>query len=228
MQAAAGRRTSRRPDAVAASRVRPGAAASARRAVGQAGAPTRGGKRGPVEVTPQTLAEMLGAPAEPNVEAAGRNGRPGVAAGLCRTAEGGGEVLDIEARRLPGSGALVLIGRQGEVIAGSRRAPRCRGCAPTPHATASTRPSSTTPASSARAVGRGPQGRRLGRRDDGRRAGLRLHAASGPYRRRGDDRRDHPRRTGAPGRRHRREGAGRAPRRVAPCPPAAAQPQSGR
>ena len=53
MQAAAGRRTSRRPDAVAASRVRPGAAASARRAVGQAGAPTRGGKRGPVEVTPQ-------------------------------------------------------------------------------------------------------------------------------------------------------------------------------
>ena len=61
---------------------------------------------------------MLGAPAEPNVEAAGRNGRPGVAAGLCRTAEGGGEVLDVEASRLPGSGALVLIGRQGEVIAG--------------------------------------------------------------------------------------------------------------
>ena len=91
---------------------------SARRAVGQAGAPTRRRKRGPVEVTPQTLAEMLGAPAEPNVEAAGRNGRPGVAAGLCRTAVGGGEVLDVEASRLPGSGALVLIGRQGEVIAG--------------------------------------------------------------------------------------------------------------
>ncbi len=61
---------------------------------------------------------MLGAPAEPNVEAAGRNGRPGVAAGLCRTAVGGGEVIDVEASRLPGSGALVLIGRQGEVIAG--------------------------------------------------------------------------------------------------------------
>ena len=35
--------------------------------------------------------------------------------------------------------------------------------------------------SSARAVGRSPQGGRLGGRDDGRRAGLRLHAASGPY-----------------------------------------------
>ena len=61
---------------------------------------------------------MLGAPAEPNVEAAGRNGRPGVAAGLCRTAVGGAEVLDVEASRLPGSGALILIGCQGEVIAG--------------------------------------------------------------------------------------------------------------
>ncbi len=39
-------------------------------------------------------------------------------------------------------------------------------------------------------------------------------------------RRGHPRWTGAPDRRHRREGAGRAPRRVAPCPPAAAQPQA--
>ncbi len=57
---------------------------------------------------------------------------------------------------------------------------------------------------SARAVGRGPQGGRLGRRDDGRCAGVRLHAAFCPYRR-GDDRREHPRRTGAPGRRHRRE-----------------------
>ena len=67
---------------------------------------------------------MLGAPAEPKVEAAGRNRRPGVAAGLCRTAVGGGEVLDVEASRLPGSGALVLIGRQGEVIAavGAHRA----------------------------------------------------------------------------------------------------------
>ena len=154
MQAAAGRRTSRRPDAVAASRVRPGAAASARRAVGQAGAPTRGGKRGPVEVTPQTLAEMLGAPAEPNVEAAGRKR----AAGRRRRAvpHGGGRRRGARRRgqppaRLRGAGPYRAPGRGH---CGSRRAPRCRGCAPPPHATASTRPSSATPASSARAVGR--------------------------------------------------------------------------
>ncbi len=144
----------RRPDAVAASRVRPGAAASARRAVGQAGAPTRGGKRGPVEVTPQTLAEMLGAPAEPNVEAAGRKR----AAGRRRRAvpHGGGRRRGARRRgqppaRLRGAGPYRAPGRGH---CGSRRAPRCRGCAPPPHATASTRPSSATPASSARAVGR--------------------------------------------------------------------------
>ncbi len=76
----------------------------------------------PVEVTPQTLVELLGAPAGPDVEAAGlRAGRPGVAAGLCCTASGGGAVLVVEASCLPGSGALTLTGRQGEVMQESAR-----------------------------------------------------------------------------------------------------------
>ena len=79
------------------------------------------GNEAPVEVTPQTLAEMLGAPAEPDVEAASRARRPGVAAGLCRTAAGGGAVIVVEASRLPGFGALTLTGRQGEVMRESAR-----------------------------------------------------------------------------------------------------------
>ena len=79
------------------------------------------GNEAPVEVTPQTLVEMLGAPAEPDVEAASHARRPGVAAGLCCTAAGGGEVIVVEASRLPGSGALTLTGRQGEVMRESAR-----------------------------------------------------------------------------------------------------------
>ena len=76
----------------------------------------------PVEVTPRTLVELLGAPAAPDVEAAGlRAGRPGVAAGLCCTASGGGALLVVEASCLPGSGALTLTGRQGEVMQESAR-----------------------------------------------------------------------------------------------------------
>ena len=46
---------------------------------------------------------------------AGRTGRPGVALGLCWSAAGG-DVLVVEARRMPGSGGLVLTGRLGEVM----------------------------------------------------------------------------------------------------------------
>ncbi len=75
----------------------------------------------PVEVTPETVVEMLGAPAHPDGEVAGRTGRPGVAVGLCRTAVGGGDVVFVEASRMPGSGALTLTGRQGEVMQESAR-----------------------------------------------------------------------------------------------------------
>ena len=45
----------------------------------------------------------------------------GVAVGLCRTAAGG-ELSFVEASRMPGSGALTLTGRQGEVMRESARA----------------------------------------------------------------------------------------------------------
>ncbi len=50
------------------------------------------GDLAPAEVTPQTVAGMLGAPVDPHLEVLGRSGPPGVAVGLCQTAAGGGEV----------------------------------------------------------------------------------------------------------------------------------------
>ena len=75
----------------------------------------------PVEVTPQSVVEMLGAPVHPGAQVAGRTGRPGVAIGLCRTAAGGGEVVFVEATRMPGAGALTLTGRLGEAAQESAR-----------------------------------------------------------------------------------------------------------
>ena len=61
------------------------------------------GNEAPVEVTPETVVEILGAPAHPDEEVAGRTARPGVASGLCRTAAGG-ELSFVEAsRRLRGA-----------------------------------------------------------------------------------------------------------------------------
>ena len=58
---------------------------------------------------------MLGAPVHPGEQVAGRTGgRPGVAGGLCRTAAGGGEVVFVEATRMPGAGTLTLTGRLDE------------------------------------------------------------------------------------------------------------------
>ena len=75
----------------------------------------------PVEVTPQSVVEMLGAPVHPGEQVAGRTGRPGVAVGLCRTATGGGEVVFVEATRMPGAGTLTLTGRLGEAAQESAR-----------------------------------------------------------------------------------------------------------
>ena len=78
------------------------------------------GDEASVEVTPATVAGVLGAPEPPGARVAGRTGRPGVALGLCRSAAGGGAVVCIEASRMPGSGALTLTGRQ-EVMRESAR-----------------------------------------------------------------------------------------------------------
>jgi len=79
------------------------------------------GDLAPAEVTAQTVAGMLGAPADPHLEVLGRSGQPGVAVGLCRTAAGGGEVIVVEAGRAPGTGALTLTGGQGPVMQESAR-----------------------------------------------------------------------------------------------------------
>ena len=73
------------------------------------------GDEATVEVTPQVLAGMLGAPAPPEAKLAGRTGRPGVAVGLCWTAAGG-DVLVVQASRMPGSGGLALTGRLREAM----------------------------------------------------------------------------------------------------------------
>ena len=79
------------------------------------------GNETPVEVTPEAVVEMLGAPAYPDGQVANRTGQPGVAVGLCRTGAGGGEVIFVEASRMAGSGALTLTGRLGEVMRESAR-----------------------------------------------------------------------------------------------------------
>ena len=75
-----------------------------------------------VVVTPEKLAGMLGAPRHRAAEVAGRTGRPGVAVGLCCTANGAGEASVIEASRMAGSGALTLTGGLGEAMQESARA----------------------------------------------------------------------------------------------------------
>ena len=75
-----------------------------------------------VEVTPAKLAGMLGAPRHRAAEVAGRTGRPGVAVGLCCTANGAGSASVIEASRMAGSGALTLTGGLGEAMQESARA----------------------------------------------------------------------------------------------------------
>jgi ATP-dependent Lon protease len=74
-----------------------------------------------VEVTPDVVVEMLGAPKHLDEEVAERTKNPGVALGLAWTPVGG-EVLFVEASRMPGGGSLTLTGHLGEVMKESARA----------------------------------------------------------------------------------------------------------
>jgi ATP-dependent Lon protease len=78
------------------------------------------GKTDPVNVRPEDLSKLLG-PERFQLEAARRELPPGVATGLAWT-EAGGEVLYIEASRLPDSRKLVLTGQLGEVMRESAQA----------------------------------------------------------------------------------------------------------
>ena len=75
----------------------------------------------PVEIIPDTVTAMLGAPRFEDEEVAERTKNPGVALGLAWT-PAGGEVLFVEASRMPGRGSMTLTGHLGDVMKESARA----------------------------------------------------------------------------------------------------------
>ena len=78
------------------------------------------GQSGPIRMTRGDLAAILGAP-QFESETAMRTSVPGVATGLAWTPVGG-DILFIEATRVPGSGRLILTGQLGEVMRESAQA----------------------------------------------------------------------------------------------------------
>jgi len=79
------------------------------------------GREEPVEITRDTVVELLGAPRFLDEEIEERTKNPGVAIGMAWTPVGG-EVLFIEASRMQGSGTLTLTGHLGDVMKESARA----------------------------------------------------------------------------------------------------------
>ena len=79
------------------------------------------GDETPIEITPDVVVEMLGAPKFLDEEMEERTKDPGVAIGLAWTPVGG-EVLFIEASRMAGTGSLTLTGQLGDVMKESARA----------------------------------------------------------------------------------------------------------
>jgi ATP-dependent Lon protease len=79
------------------------------------------GNETPIEITPDVVVELLGAPRFLDEEMEERTKDPGVAIGLAWTAAGG-EVLFIEASKMAGGGSLTLTGQLGDVMKESARA----------------------------------------------------------------------------------------------------------
>ncbi len=79
------------------------------------------GNEEPLVVTPDAVADALGAPRFLDEEMEERTKDPGVAIGLAWTPVGG-EVLFVEARRMNGGGSLTLTGHLGDVMKESARA----------------------------------------------------------------------------------------------------------
>jgi ATP-dependent Lon protease len=78
------------------------------------------GQSGPIRIARDDLLTILGAPRFEN-EVAMRTSVPGVATGLAWTPVGG-DILFIEATRIPGSGRLILTGQLGDVMKESAQA----------------------------------------------------------------------------------------------------------
>jgi len=79
-----------------------------------------GRRKKPINVTLKDLQEFLG-PEKVRYDAAERTRMPGVVIGLAWTAVGG-DILFIEATRMPGKGELILTGQLGDVMKESARA----------------------------------------------------------------------------------------------------------
>jgi ATP-dependent Lon protease len=79
------------------------------------------GDESALEVTPDVVVQMLGAPRFLDEEMEERTKEPGVAIGLAWT-PAGGEVLFVEASRMAGPGSLTLTGQLGDVMKESARA----------------------------------------------------------------------------------------------------------
>jgi ATP-dependent Lon protease len=79
------------------------------------------GNETPLEITPDVVVGMLGAPKFLDEEMEERTKEPGVAIGLAWT-PAGGEVLFIEASKMAGTGSLTLTGQLGDVMKESARA----------------------------------------------------------------------------------------------------------
>ena len=79
------------------------------------------GNETPIEITPEVVYELLGAPKFLDEEMEERTKDPGVAIGLAWTPTGG-EVLFIEASKMAGTGSLTLTGQLGDVMKESARA----------------------------------------------------------------------------------------------------------
>jgi len=79
------------------------------------------GNEEPIAITPEQVANFLGAPKFLDEEIEERTKSPGVAIGLAWTPTGG-EVLFVEASRMQGSGSLTLTGHLGDVMKESARA----------------------------------------------------------------------------------------------------------
>jgi ATP-dependent Lon protease len=78
------------------------------------------GDEAAVTITPDVVMDMLGAPRFLDEELEERTKEPGVAIGLAWT-PAGGEVLFVEASRMPGQSALTLTGQLGDVMKESAR-----------------------------------------------------------------------------------------------------------
>jgi ATP-dependent Lon protease len=79
------------------------------------------GDETPLTITPAVVMDMLGAPTFLDEEIEERTKDPGVAIGLAWT-PAGGDVLLVEASRMPGAGLLTLTGQLGDVMKESARA----------------------------------------------------------------------------------------------------------